>query len=301
MRELVLVHGRAQEHKDAAALKEEWLAALAEGLAKSGLKLPIGPDRVRFPYYGDTLYDLVAGVSPDDAAKVVVKGPAGEVDPDMQAFVAAVLAEVIAEKGITDAQVLAAAAAQGIDTSTIEKGPLNWGWVRSMLKAIDTYVPHGSGTSIATFTRDVYLYITNDGLRQVINDGVRAAFTPGVESVVVGHSLGTVVSYRLLREEGKVRGWRVPLYVTVGSPLAVTAIKNTLNPRKHPECAAHWFNAMDPDDVVALYPLDDAHFRVNPAIENKTDVDNQTDNQHGISGYLNDQEVARRIHEALLA
>jgi hypothetical protein len=293
MRELVLVHGRAQEHKDAAALKQEWLDTLDE--------LPISRDRVRFPYYGNTLFDLVAGVSPEDAEKVVVKGPAGEIDPGMQAFVAAVLAEVIAEKGITDAQVLAAAAAQGVDTTAIEKGPLNWGWVRSILKAIDTYVPHGSGTSIATFTRDVYLYITNDGLRHVINEGVRAAFTPDVESVVVGHSLGTVVSYRLLRDEGKSRGWRVPLYVTVGSPLGVTAIKDSLKPRKHPECVTHWFNAMDPDDVVALYPLDDDHFRVDPAIENKTDVENQTDNQHGIRGYLNDKEVARRIHDVLSA
>ena len=36
-------------------------------------------------------------------------------------------------------------------------------------------------------------------------------------------------------------------------------------------------------------------------IENKTDVRNPTANRHGISGYLDDAEVARRIHDALLA
>ena len=41
MRHLVFVHGRAQENKDAVALKEEWLAAFREGLAKNGLDLPI--------------------------------------------------------------------------------------------------------------------------------------------------------------------------------------------------------------------------------------------------------------------
>ena len=41
MRQLVLVHGRSQEQKDAVALKAEWLEALNEGLAKSNLTLPI--------------------------------------------------------------------------------------------------------------------------------------------------------------------------------------------------------------------------------------------------------------------
>ena len=57
---------------------------------------------------------------------------------------------------------------------------------------------------------------------------------------------------------------------------------------------------MDEGDIVALYPLDVEHFDVDPPILNKTDVDNDTPNQHGISGYLNDAEVARRIYEALL-
>jgi hypothetical protein len=55
-------------------------------------------------------------------------------------------------------------------------------------------------------------------------------------------------------------------------------------------------------DVVALYPLDTKSFPLdpaNPAIENKTDVRNRTANRHGIAGYLDDQEVARRIYDAL--
>src|SRR5215217_5879687 len=86
MRELVLVHGRSQQEKDSIALKKEWLDTLKEGLGKSGLQLPIPEDRVRFPYYGDTLAQLVAGRA--DVAEVIVRGPAGEADPDMQRFVA---------------------------------------------------------------------------------------------------------------------------------------------------------------------------------------------------------------------
>lgn len=304
MRELVLIHGRSQQRKDSIALKKDWLDTLKEGLKKSGLTLPIPEDRVRFPYYGDTLDQLVAGVPPKEAARVVVRGPQGEVDPALQEFVADVVNEVAKEKGVTDAQVMAeaqaAAVARGEAGAVVERGPLNWGWVQGILTAIDRHVPGGSGTSIALFTRDVYLYITNEAVRANINDGVLAAMTPGVESVVVAHSLGTVVSYSLLRSKGEEKGWRVPLFVTVGSPLAVTKIRDSLKPIKHPHCVQKWYNAMDPDDVVALYPLDRNHFRVNPAIENKTDVKNQTDNQHGIKGYLNDKDVAKRIHDALI-
>ena len=58
---------------------------------------------------------------------------------------------------------------------------------------------------------------------------------------------------------------------------------------------------MDERDVVALYPLDQSGFPIMPAIENKTDVDNDTENQHGISGYLEDKAVAKRIYDALTA
>lgn len=89
--------------------------------------------------------------------------------------------------------------------------------------------------------------------------------------------------------------------VTLGSPLAVTAIRNALRPIGHPSCAPAWFNPTDPRDVVALYPLQTQRFGVDPEIENKTDVHNETPNRHGIAGYLGDPVVAQRIHAALSA
>ena len=61
---------------------------------------------------------------------------------------------------------------------------------------------------------------------------------------------------------------------------------------------------MDERDVVALYSLEPAFFPLDPAnppIENKRDVRNRTRNRHGISGYLDDKEVAKRIYDALVA
>lgn len=294
MKQLVFVHGRAQEGKDALALKGEWINTLREGLAKSGLDLPISEADVRFPFYGDTLDDLVRGVPPEQVAEVIVRGDSA--DDEERAFIRAVIQEVQTKAGITDAEI-GRVAGQAV----LAKGPLNWEWLHGVLRAIDQNVPFASGASIALATNDVYQYLYNIGIRDQIEMGVRQAMRSDVPTVVVGHSLGTVVSYNLLRREGKQNRWNVPLYVTVGSPLAVKAIKKSLAPNKHPECVGKWFNAMDARDVVALYPLDDDNFPISPSIQNKTNVDNQTENRHGIAGYLNDKEVAKRIYDALVA
>jgi hypothetical protein len=299
-KQLVLIHGRSQEHKDSIALKAEWLDALEEGLAKSNLTLPIAEPDVRFPFYGDTLFDLVDGKSEDTAAEVIVRGEQG--DDDEQRFVRAVMEEVQKKSGITDAEI-----AQVAGQEVVEKGPQNWEWVQGFLRAVDRFLPHGSGAAVALFTHDVYQYLKNTAIRQRIDAGVSAAITPGVQTVVVSHSLGTVVAYSLLRSQGQRRGWNVPLFVTLGSPLAIGEVRKTLKsfgPTRCPECAAQWFNAMDERDVVALYPLDPTCFPLDPlapSIHNKTDVRNRTKNRHGIGGYLDDQEVAQRIHQALTA
>ncbi len=76
-------------------------------------------------------------------------------------------------------------------------------------------------------------------------------------------------------------------------------IKEKLRPLERPAEVITWFNAYDPEDVVALHPLDAKHFPVTPEVENFDGVDNFTDNQHGIIGYLSDPTVARRIYDAL--
>lgn len=288
-RQLVLVHGRAQQGKDPAALKVAWLEAWSRGLAESHLSIPIDESAVRFPYYGDTLAKLVEG---GPAPEVVVMGP--ETEPDELRFIGAVLEEARQAHGVTDADVIAE-----VDAEVVEQGWQDWRWVRGIAKALDAHLPGASGATLELVTYDVYHYLHNPGVRDEIEEGVRSAISADVETVVVGHSLGTVVTYNLLRREGTNNGWRVPLHVTLGSPLAVTEIRESLFPLKGLACASAWLNASDPRDIVALYPLAPPRFEVSPAIENKTDVSNHTSNRHGIDGYLDDAVVARRIYDAL--
>ncbi len=293
-RELVLIHGRAQQNYDAEKLKELWVDSFKKGLEKNGLTLPIAEDKIRFPYYGNTLIGMVEGIPADKVAEIVVRGDdsnAAETE-----FVRAAILETLAKHDVTDEKIQAFANKQ-----ILERGIANWEWVQAGLQALDHYVPYASSTGVALRTRDVYRYLKNPVIRRKIDGGVAEAFDAATEAVVVGHSLGSVVAYNVLQKHGSADNWKVPLFVTVGAPLAVTAIKKAIQPIKHPTAATKWFNAMDERDVVPLYPLDAGHFDVDPAIENKTDVDNFTDNRHGIAGYLSDPVVAKRIHDALVA
>lgn len=301
MRELVLIHGRAQEHKDSVALKREWLEFLEEGLHKSGMTLPIPESAVRFPFYGQALFDLVNDVDPEAVADIPIRGFSRDgLDPD----VVRVLEEVARAKGVSDDEVFAEARALGdaqLSLPQEQRAPQNWRWVHGLLKAIERHVPGGSALAVALATGDVFQYLNAAGIRDRIESGVREAMRPGVESVVVGHSLGSVVAYNLLSREGTALGWRVPLLITLGSPLGITAIRDRLKPSRRPACVSAWYNARDKDDIVALHPLDDQHFPLKPAVENSSHVVNDTPNQHGIQGYLSDAEVARRIYSALTA
>ena len=294
MKQLVFIHGRAQEHKDIDALKTEWIDAWCAGLAKSGLAIPIAEADIRFPYYGNTLYDLAQGKTLAEVASIIVKG-ADERDLEQREFIREVLLEVQEQRGITDAEV-----SKVLGSDTLDKGVLNWGWIQGILEVIDRHVPLASGISIALATRDVYQYIDNIAIRDEIETGVRKALMPGLPTVVVSHSLGTVVAYNLLRREGVAQGWTVPLFMTLGSPLAVSALRKKLSPNRHPPCVGWWFNAFDEHDVVALFPLDAKNFPVEPEITNKRDIYNPTTNRHGISGYLSDPVVAKTIYEALM-
>jgi hypothetical protein len=298
MRELVLIHGRSQENQDSIALKREWLDSLNEGLHKSGLTLPIPEAAVRFPYYGQALYDLISDVAPDDVADIPIRSLQGGVDAD----VVTALTEIAHVRGISDDQIFAearAATVPELSRPDEQRGPQNWRLIRGIVAAIDLYVPGASGAGVALTTADVFQYLNIPSIKDPIEAGVRKAMAPNVESVVVGHSLGSVVAYNLLRWDGPALGWRVPVFITVGSPLGVTAIRKALKPARRLPCVGAWYNARDKDDIVALYPLDDQHFPLRPPIENSSHVVNGTPNQHGIRGYLSDAEVARRIHEAL--
>lgn len=286
---LLLVHGRAQEGKDPVKLQQEWVAALHRGAAKSGSALAPRVE-VAFPFYGDLLDAYARQMDIPLTSDVQARG---EQNDEFLKFQYEMAESIRQGAGIPEEKVNAE-----FDGPVQERGPLNWKWVQAVLRAIDKNGRGMNQASLELFTRDVFLYVTRPAVRDAIDRLVAAKLTEE-PTVVVGHSLGSVVTYSVLVNDR--RALQVPLYVTVGSPLGVRAIRDRLRPIRYPQPAvASWYNAFDPRDVVALYPLDSANFPVTPAIENKNNVDNYTDNRHGIVAYLDDRAVAQRILSGLV-
>lgn len=243
---------------------------------------------MELPFYGDLLdsYTKAAGVPL--TSDIQARG--SKQDDEFLVFQAQFAEEIRLKAGITDEQVDAE-----YGNNPQPRGPLNWAWVQAILRAIDKYGGGTNQATLETFTRDVFLYTTRAGVRDEINRIVSRKLTEQ-PTVVVGHSLGSVVAYSVLRND--TRNLKVPLLATVGSPLAVRAVRDQLRPLRSPPVDA-WYNGFDTRDVVALYPLDDDNFPMSPSIENYGKVQNSTDNRHGISGYLNDSDVAKHILGAM--
>lgn len=283
---LVFVHGRSQGGKDPGALRKEWIDTLAAGLPADKARR-LDEIEFRFPFYADVLDDLVAQAA-DFPPDVAVRGNPVGVDPEYVAFRLAIAEAALDKAGLT-------ASLTG-NAAYTERGPLQWNWVQTVLQKLES-VPGLSGQMLEQFTRDVFVYLKYPAVRAAINEVVAAELPASGPVFVIGHSLGSVVAYDVLR---RAAGIAVPLFTTVGSPLGVREIVARLRPLAYPGVAQKWFNAYDERDVVALRPLDAAYFAVDPAVENYGAVKNRTDNAHGIIGYLNDPVVAERIFGAVL-
>src|ERR1700733_7400820 len=199
---IVFIHGRGQQGFDPASLKATWLDTLKKGAHTIGRELPDKVDIV-FPYYGDVLDTFAKDFGIPLVSEIHEKG--GGAQDEFLVFQARVAEELRTQADITDAQVNAE-----FGEDVRPKGPLNWAWVQAILRALDK---HGGGMSLGaleTFTRDVFLYSTRAGVRDEIDSIVASALTEE-PTVVVGHSLGSVVGYSVLRTDR--RALSIPLYL----------------------------------------------------------------------------------------
>ena len=163
MRQLVLVHGRSPQRKDAAALKAEWLDALHSGLAAAGLTLPIPESEVRFPYYGDALDALTDGAIDRFPRSSCARPNA----PNVRRSCGPCSSRWLGSAGSVDADVTAEA---GPDVA--EPGQQDGDWFRALLRLLDRSTLAGTA-SIALFTDDVYRYLTHVGVRDAIDSTFR--------------------------------------------------------------------------------------------------------------------------------
>ncbi|MGO4519017.1 hypothetical protein AB4076_00255 [Dyella sp. 2RAF44] len=280
---LVFVHGMRQENRQAKELLSDWRNALYGTWERLELAFP--PVEPEMPYYGDTLDHLTrearhGGGGVSRGSDEVPFSPA-EVE---------LLREYAYSKGISDADIRTE-----LGVEAVNRGVFNWESAQAIGRLLDRRIPLFRNIGLSLVSQ-VGCFLTKPHIRQAVDDIVAPYFESG-PMVVVSHSLGTIVSYLLLRQSDAPS---VPLFVTLGSPLGMNTVKTRIMPPKivRPKQVGRWLNGTDNRDFVALYEKLDKDTFCN-GIDNIIDIHNGDEDPHSIVDYLSDVRIAKAIHGGL--
>ncbi len=289
---LVLVHGINQQGKDPGALKQEWLGHVAHGCGEGAFT----PADCEMPFYGNALHEASNGAE----AMSVTQSAEGAPDANEAVFLSAALGEMAQAANISgsDIDVEQRRVGRESDQTAAEFNLVMNRRFISIVRLIEKVSPL-HGRLVMGVLKQANAYLKTPGVADRIDAIVRPALDRG-PAVVVAHSLGTIITFKLLRQmalEGRPLG--VPLYITLGSPLPLMAVQAALGPVfSVPMGVRRWLNGVDPDDFIALgRGLDASSFST--GIENLVDIVNDADNAHSIRGYLEDNRIARAISASL--
>jgi hypothetical protein len=258
MADIVLVHGIAQEQRSAASLETEWLPGLAGGLENAGYtaladRLRREADSrpnaitVRMAFYG------LKFLAPDYQGR-----SAGPLNPAEQLVAEEValdlLGNAIYSSHPKDAGEAGRALAALNRADVQGHMPRTGGLAIAALDRIPWFTRGGlAGLALANRTlAQVTRYLADPAIRAYAMSQVSQRFDSNTQ-VVIGHSLGSVVAYETLCARQSAPP--VPLLITLGSPLGLSAINRRLRqPPAYPASLSRWVNIAAPDDIVAARP-----------------------------------------------
>jgi hypothetical protein len=234
---IVGLHGIGHQFKGENTLRAEWLPALKDGLARAGCQLASDED-FACAFYGNLFRP---------AGKSAMDPPydANDVGDEWE--------RELLELWWREAARIDPAV-HGPDARTKVSVP------SVVQRALDALSQSGFFAGLAERAliydlKQVRRYLREPDIRQEARANVQRAIGPDT-SVIVGHSLGSVVAYEALCAHPE---WPVSVLVTMGSPLGIrNLIFEALDPLPEsgtgvwPPGIKHWVNIADSGDVVSL-------------------------------------------------
>lgn len=293
---LVLVHGINQQSKNPDGLRVEWLKGLRE-LAQAA-DWP-EPTEIFMPFYGQDLYDLTEGFTKAEQ-EVVAQG--GKPSAEAMTMARKYAEELKDRAGVSEAQIAEAeaeiAAEDGAQEIVVEQGSIVHNRrVKAIIRALEKISPFRGSVALRLLGQ-AHAYLTRGNVTETVDSIVKPALEGGEEMIIVAHSLGTIVTYKLLRDMAKEgTPANVRLYLTLGSPLGIQAVKDAIHPPfERPAGVKQWINGADPDDFVAL----DTTLRgvYGPHVQDLSDIRNGDEDKHSIVDYLANKSVYTPLLDA---
>lgn len=289
---LVFVHGINQQGKDPEILKSTWIGDLEAGIGRPGALAGVD---ISMPFYGDILANL-SGVQSSGA---IAQGPDSALNQDLSTFLSDGLAEVAEADGISGADIREEQQRAASETPTVvEEGFPMSRRINAIVSLLERVSPLRGDLALRLLDQ-AHAYLKRPAVGPAVDEVVQPALAAG-PMVLVTHSLGTVVSFKLLRAMAAAgHAPNTPLLITLGSPLPLSAVQRALGPSfATPSGIGRWINVRDPDDIIALNRgLERPLF--SSAIENIGDFENPGADAHAIPGYLRCKEMASAVAQHL--
>lgn len=284
---VVGVHGIKQGRTSQRELLKDWGKAL-----KRGITALHGADAVRtdprltptleMPHWSSLLARGADRLGPSD----FFPDDSTAFTDDEEAFIVEALDDLLTPQE--------RAIAEELDVTTLGPPKL---WPRSVTRRAMVYdrrTPDSAVNRLITRLREVRFYLKHPTLASEVQDLVVKAFSDDTATVVIGHSLGSVIAYDLIRQKKiAAPGTAVHTFVTCGSPLGIPAVRRAMN-IPEPELLAmpahiKWLNVYDPDDVVTGA----AGLALGARNVTDIEVDNGNIDPHAALAYLRTRPVAQ--------
>lgn len=283
MARIVCVHGVGQQLIGPETIASEWIAPLRDGLRAAGARpeeLPSGDD-VAVAFFGELFRGRkAAGNAPFNLADI--------------------------EEGFEAELLLALASNANVNQTEHETQPMpkKAGWTPTLVQRAAVSLLRVKFFSAMTermlvgSLKQVRWYLTDFQKRNQARERLARELT-GETRVVIGHSLGSIVSYEVLcRAEQPI----APAFISLGSPLGwPNLIFDRLDPPprdargRWPPTITSWTNVADVHDIVAAVK------RLSPLFEGRID-DVEVDNEalaHDVRPYLTAPQTGAAILKAL--
>lgn len=278
---LVLVHGINHQGLSSNWIIDEWLGALKTAVSPAEFSV-LKRREIVAPFYGDVLHAETQHSSASGADAVPMS--VGQSQDGELEFMGFALQEAASALGISEAQILAS----NPSDEALEQGFPHDRRIIALASALESLSPF-QGRILLRVLSQAYVYLRKPQARKKVDDIVRPAIADG-PCVIVGHSLGSVVTFNLLREES---GPQIPFYMTIGSPLAIKSVQSALGrPQRRPTRVNRWLNGGDRNDFITLGRiLDSSTF--GPGVENER-VDNGPE-PHNSKMYLQNKTLSNSL------
>lgn len=277
MIDLIGVHGISQQQLGRNQLLQVWQAAARDGLERYTDERSERPT-LDVGYYGDVFLETTQSKGEPITTDI------GDEDQDILTFLKQIQSEVAAD--------------EPPDRDESMKGmPRLPDGLTKLGAALERRFGVAGKLLFFGDLPQVRKYLRDDKLAQIIRDRVTAAIRDGGSTILLGHSLGSIVAYEVLC---LVPDHGIKTFVTIGSPLGLRSIQEGLRgPAREripdlPPGVERWFNVYDTGDPVAM---------AGGLRRTWTKVDDATvgngDEPHSASRYLGKPEVGRAFASGL--